>query len=316
MQFALLEWCLQAPLATSEMDSADGWLACWQQLPFADASAMQLAVQGGFQADRAAWAFASGYQAALRAQFPSADGDGLYAFCLTEQGVRSSRQLQSRWWQTETGVALQGSKGWAPLFEQCRAFYVACRSADGAAPDEQEPGGFRILRVATTANGVTFTPREPGSFMPELPTARMQLDGVMLGADALLPCDGWHAYANPFSVQEELYVSAALLAYLLREGRSNNWPVSYLQQLLAALALLAELAGSDGKAAISRVVLTGATAWARQLFNEANALWAVAPDDARAQRWLRDQPIQTLWAGSSAQRGAKAWQAVCAQVRS
>ena len=67
--------------------------------------------------------------------------------------------------------------------------------------------------------------------MPELPTARMQLDGVQLKVDALLPGDGWQAYAKPFSILEELYVSAALLAYLLREGRSKSWPVSYLQQL-------------------------------------------------------------------------------------
>jgi len=314
MKFALLEWCLQAPLATPAMETGDAWLQCWQQLPFAEACALQLAIQGGFQADRAAWAFASGYQAALRDQFPAADGGGLYAFCLSEPGVRGSRNLQTRWRETESGIQLQGSKSWTPLFEQCSGFFVACRSETEDSSEGTVAGGFRVLCVPAKATGVTFSPREPGSFMPELPTACMQLDAVALNAGALLPGDGWQAYASPFAIKEELYVSAALLAYLLREGRSNAWPVSYLQQLLAALALLAELASSAGESPVSQVALSGVTAWARRLFAEADTLWAAPPTDSRAQRWLRDRPIQTLWAPTSEQRGVKAWQAVCAQA--
>ena len=80
--------------------------------------------------------------------------------------------------------------------------------------------------------------------------------------------------------------------------------------LVGALSLLCSLVDTKLDTAIELVALSGATTWARTLFAEATDLWQQSPDDVRATRWFRDKPIQTLWAGSSEKRGAKAWAAL------
>lgn len=305
MTFSLLHWCLQASTETPTMDTTDSWLQLWRQLPFASASPMQLAVMGGFQADRPAWVFASGYQAALRAAFPNTAGPDIFAFCLTEQGGHSARDLRTVFRiEGEEAIWLNGAKGWTPLFEHYSAYFVACRPDDTGT----DQPGLRVVRLPADAAGVSFEARSPGSFLPELPTARMQLQNVQLDAATLLPGDGWTDYAKPFGAHEELYATAALLAYLLREGRAQQWSSSYLQQLVGALALLCSLAEEEIGSALTQLSLSGATSWARKLFSEADGLWQQSADEASAARWLRDKAIQTLWAGSSEKRGSKAWQ--------
>ena len=53
------------------------------------------AIVGGFVADRVGWAFASGYQAALRALFPDAPADRICALCVTEADGNSPKAIKS-----------------------------------------------------------------------------------------------------------------------------------------------------------------------------------------------------------------------------
>ena len=56
---------------------------------------VQQAIVGGFVADRLGWAFASGYQAALRALFPDAPADRICALCVTEADGNSPKAIKS-----------------------------------------------------------------------------------------------------------------------------------------------------------------------------------------------------------------------------
>jgi hypothetical protein len=161
--------------------------------------------------------------------------------------------------------------------------------------------------MPATAEGVSMNPRNPAAFMPELPAARMQLQDVVLDASAMLPGDGWTDYARPFGALEELYVSAALMGYLVREGRARDWPQALLRQMLAAITLLERIAAEAGSNQ-SMVLLAGATEWVRTLLTRATAQWAEQPDDEAGQRWVRDQTVQRMWAASGAKRGDRAWQ--------
>ena len=58
--FSPVQWCLKASVDVPVMETADDWLANWRQLPLDELSPFALAVMGGFQADRAAWAFSAG----------------------------------------------------------------------------------------------------------------------------------------------------------------------------------------------------------------------------------------------------------------
>ena len=55
----------------------------WESLPSADTDPAAQAIAGGFAADRVGWAFASGYQAALRALVTDLPHDTLTAFCVS-----------------------------------------------------------------------------------------------------------------------------------------------------------------------------------------------------------------------------------------
>lgn len=304
--FSPVQWCLKAPVDVPAMETADDWLTNWRQLPLDELPPFALAVMGGFQADRAAWAFSAGYEAALRAMFPQISGGGLHGFSLSEEGIRSPRDLQTLWQADAAGgIRLNGNKGWVPLPEHCEAYFVVCRASG-------PQGALSVVRMPATADGVSMSPRNPAAFMPELPAARMQLQDVALDASAMLPGDGWTDYARPFGALEELYVSAALMGYLLREGRARDWPQALLRQMLAAITLLERLAAETGSDQ-SLVLLAGATEWVRTLLTRATAHWAEQPDDVAGQRWVRDQTVQRMWAASGAKRGERAWQALTAE---
>jgi len=261
--FSPVQWCLKASVDVPAMESADDWLASWRQLPLDELSPFALAVLGGFQADRAAWAFSSGYEAALRAMFPQISGGGLHGFSLSEEGIRSLRDLQTLWQaDSKGGVVLNGNKGWVPLPDHCEAYFVVCRAGGSQ-------GALSVVRMPATADGVAMSPRNPAAFMPELPAARMQLQEVALDASAMLPGDGWTDYARPFGALEELYVSAALMGYLLREGegRARDWPQAMLRQMLAAITLLERIA-AEVESDQGLVLLAGATEWVRTLMRE------------------------------------------------
>ena len=172
-----------------------------------------------------------------------------------------------------------------------------------------QDGALSVMRMPATADGVSMSPRNPAAFMPELPAARMQLQDVVLDASAMLPGDGWTDYARPFGALEELYVSVALMGYLLREGRARDWPQAMLRQMLATITLLERIA-AEVESDQGLVLLAGATEWVRTLMTRATAQWADQPEDAGGQRWARDQTVQRMWADAGARRGDRAWQAL------
>ena len=82
--------------------------------PGADSTA--LAIAGGFAADRVGWAFASGYQAALRALVPGLSHDTLAAFCVTEAEGNRPRDIRTTIVPQPDGtLRIDGSKRWTTL---------------------------------------------------------------------------------------------------------------------------------------------------------------------------------------------------------
>ncbi len=81
--------------------------------------------------------------------------------------------------------------------------------------------GTRALRCP----GVRLLPMPATRFVPEVPHARVQLDDVHVEDDELLPGDGYDAYVKPFRSIEDMHVTLAVLAYLLREARQRGWPL-------------------------------------------------------------------------------------------
>jgi hypothetical protein len=138
----------------------------------------------------------------------------------------------------------------------------------------------------------------------------VRLEDVRVGADALSPGDGYDRYVKPFRTIEDLHVTVALLAYLLREARSRRWPAAFCEELIAAIEMFAHLADDDARAAVVHLALAGAMAIAQRLYARAHPLWSASADDPAAARWLRDVPLFEVAETARRQRAAAAWQSL------
>ena len=302
----LIDTCLRAPTAVPDRASVAAWWPRWRDGAARAATPAAQALLGGFDADRVGWAFASGYQAALRALLPDLPPDAVAAFCVTEDAGNRPRDIRTRFVpQADATVAISGAKRWTTLGPDSSVLLIV-----GALPPQGSDARpqLKVARVAAGTPGLQLLPMPETRFVPEVPHARVQLDGVAVGADALLPGDGYDGYVKPFRSIEDTHVTLAVLAYLLREARARAWPAAFAERLCAVLTLLADLAEAPPAAPVTHVALAGALALADALYAEAGTLWARQPDDPAAQRWQRDAALFAVASSARTLRAARAWE--------
>lgn len=270
-----------------------------------DAPAFELAVAGGLHADRLGWALASGYQAALGAMIPDLPKDAPVAFCITEADGNSPRAIRSSLVADGAGFILSGEKRWSTLGPAAGLLLVAAREP---VPAEATRPSIRLVRVDSGVPGLEFIPMPEADFTPEVPHARIRLDGVRIEPGAILPGDAYDQFVKPFRTIEDVLVTAAELAYLLAEAGRRDWPLAWRERALAVLVGLGALAGLDRQAGTTHIALAGALAGWNALVAEATGHFAQGPADAAARRWARDSRLFAIGFGARALRTERAWQ--------
>jgi len=302
---APLEALLAAPLEAAPCEDVASWWARHRALAAEWQDPIALAIAGGYAADRIGWAFASGYQAALRALVAELPADSVAAFCVTEAGGNRPKDIHTMLERDgEAGWRLSGSKRWTTLGPEGALFLVAARDASVAG----ERPAIKLARVPSNAPGLRIATMPPTRFVPEVPHAQLHFEGVALAAGALLPGDGYERYVKPFRTVEDIHVVAAELAYTVREARRFAWPQDWIERALAALEALRAIAREDPSAAATHLALAGALGLVGALLGEADTLWAQAPDAAARARWTRDRPLGGVAGKVRALRTARAWQ--------
>jgi len=262
------------------------------------------AIVGGFVADRVGWAFASGYQAALRALVHDLPADRICAFCVTEEAGNTPKAIRTTLRREGAGYRLDGSKRWTTLGPDGALFLVVARDADAAG----ERPSLKVARVASEAAGVTVETMQPTRFVPEVPHARLRFEAVHLGESALLPGDGYDQYVKRFRTVEDIHVQAAVLSYLMREAQRLAWPEGWIERLSALLAALSKVADMPPESAETHISLAGTLAIGAGLIGEAEAFWLKAAADAAALRWARDRELLKVASGAREQRTRRAWE--------
>jgi alkylation response protein AidB-like acyl-CoA dehydrogenase len=289
------------------------WWPTWLSLTAEHTEPMRLAVAGGAQADRAAWAFAAGYQAAQRSllrDLPGVpQGSTMSALCVTEEQGNKPVHIHCRLEPVPGGFKLFGDKRWSTLGPQSNQLLVAARLApyDAARPT------LRMVRVASDAPGVAFTLSPPSRFIPELPQARLAFNGAMIPDDAVLPGDGYERYIKPFGVVEDIHVSSAVLAYLLAEAARQHWPADWRERALIALMGFDALARLDPSLPLTQLALAGALSQRKTLTDEAMQCWLQTPHVPASQRWVRDAILVGGSGGARQQRTQRAWERMAMQ---
>lgn len=262
------------------------------------------ALVGGLAADRLGFAFAVGYQAALAAMLPELAGDALCSMCVTEQGGGHPRAIRTTLQRDDTGQwRLRGKKRWATLAPHASELFVAASIGVDAAGLHR----LRVVRVASNAPGVRLSAMPPTPFVPEIPHAELELDGVAVAEADVLEGDGYERYLKPFRTFEDVHVHGALLGYLLGAGRRHGWPSASLERIVAAIVTVRALADAPAGAPETHVALAGLIEEGRRIIAGAEPLWERA-DEAERARWERDRPLLDIAANVREARRARAWE--------
>lgn len=301
----IIRTLLRSPTAAQRHDTLAEWLPSWQALVASGQDAFALALAGGHAADRVAWATSAGYQAALRSLYPEQPAHALLAMCATEAGGNRPRDIQTRFVpQADGSIRIDGRKSWVTLGSASTHLFVI-GALPGAGGDRLD---IRVALVPASATGVRLEDMAPLAFTPEVPHARLALEAVTLPADALLPGDAYEGLTKPFRTVEDIHISAAVLAYLLREARQQQWPPAYAEALVATLCLLGDLAAQSMTDAAVHVALAGALNQVQGLYREAGELWQAGVASEAALRWQRDAALFGIAGKVRQLRAERAWQ--------
>lgn len=266
------------------------------------------AITGGLLADRLGFAFAAGYQAALRSLVPSLPLHGLCSLCATEEGGVHPRAMATALRPDGDGRwRMSGHKQLITLAPEADWLLVVASTG----LDESGRNRLRLVRLEAGAPGVTVKRMPDLPFVPEIPHGEVVLEEVAVTEADLLPGDGFTRYLRPFRTIEDLHVYGAALGYLLGVAGRSGWPRHVREHLLALLTSMRALALEDPGAPEVHVALAGAFTLGRKLIADTGPLWAVVDQEVR-ERWERDRGLLNVAEKARAQRIERAWAALAA----
>ena len=284
---ALLRWLLTTPPHPQSLESVADWWTSHLEWTSRFSAPADAALAAGFSADRLAYAFASGYQAALRALVAGLPREHRSALCATESGGGHPSAIQTRLVRSDEGaLSLEGTKTFVTLGTAADELLVV-------ASEGQDPQGrnrLRLVRLDARRPGVTLTGLPPPPFVPELPHAELRLNAVAVSEREVLPGDGYERYLKPFRTVEDCHVLAAVLGWLLQVARRSDWPETVREELLALAVTLHGLAREDPGSPAVHLALAGALELLSRQVEALEPLWARVDAPTR-ERWIRDRPL-------------------------
>jgi len=244
------------------------------------------AVYGGRLATTPGLAFLAGYQAALRALWSDAP-PGLGALCTTERRKLRPADMTTR---CENGQLI-GSKDFVTAGGAAQWLLVSAREESvGESPR------IGLFVVEPSGAGVSLVAGPDLPIVPDIAHGRLSLERA---AGKRLPGDGWSEYVKPFRSHEDLYVLAALTAWLYGVALLEQWPRALVLRLLGVLAAAAEVARRPAHEPATHLLLAA-------LLEQFAALQPeVALADSQGPRgalWRRDRAVLGLARDAQARR--------------
>jgi alkylation response protein AidB-like acyl-CoA dehydrogenase len=182
------------------------YLTLWREQAERQSDLLSMALAGGLYADRLAWVFIAGYQAAIRCTFPEAELSGWAAFAVTEDRQPDHPLPGVTVQDGPEGQVLNGHKTWVAAAEQIDQLIVKA----GRGGDAQ----YFLLDRAEP--GLELSVRPAASFLSELSQGAAHLNGVSVTEHQLLDA----SQVPLFGTRETLFIFAAFCAFVL--ARSSD----------------------------------------------------------------------------------------------
>lgn len=308
---------LLATTAPTNLDGLDAWWSATASARGSLASTIDRALLGGVQADRIGFAFAVGYSEALRFLVPALDG--IAALCATEAEGNHPRAIRTRVEESAGGqLALTGHKKWATAANRARTLLVvASRGSDPTTQRNQ----LVVVRVPIPSPNLHIR-SAAAPFVPEIEHAEIELAGVPITRDQILPGDGYDDYLKPFRTVEDLHVHAALVGYLIGVARRHALPHEHVESLLALASTTRALASLDLRAPTTHLALAGLLDLVTRVVADLERAWSSTTSSGTAesgsaewQRWQRDRPLLQVAGKARTARRETARSALAATLR-
>lgn len=257
------------------------------------------AVVGGYMADRLGYAFAAGYQAALRRLVPELGPSHSAVLCVTEEEGAHPGAIRATLTQQQDAWHLNGKKQWATMADQADQLLVAASTG--------RKGNRNLLRLAKVPRdkvGVALTPMARTAFAPEIPHFAITFDEVLVWDEALLPGDGYRRYIKPFRTIEDIHVFGAVVGYLMRVGLTSEWGGDCIAELGHVVSALHTLSRARASEPVTHLMLQGTIKAARRTID--GLQWKRAAPEV-AERWKRDVPLLEIASKARERRAETAW---------
>jgi len=305
-----VRWVLEYAAAGNwgKYDSLEAWWARFVVVRKLWSNPVDQALVGGVVSDRLAYAFAAGYQAAVRALVPSAPGDRIVSFSVTEEEGAHPRAVRTTLREVpgQTGMwRLTGRKRWATLSSTGGLAFVVASTGIG----EDGRNRLRVVEVPLDSPGITLRPMPPTPFTPEIGHAEIVLEDVAVPSTAILPGDGYSNYVKPFRTVEDAHVGAAVLGYLLGIAIRYRWPAAVREDLMCLCATARALALGDPKGVETHLGLAGLFRGLGGVMDGAESLWPLVDAETRA-RWTRDVGLLQVASNARGRRTEAAWKSL------
>jgi hypothetical protein len=302
----ILDWILLHldHVDPARIPSISQWKIIYKTATLEWSAPIDHAMIGGFLADRVAYAFAAGYESALRHLVPALPQRAIVSFCVTEEQGAHPSSLHSSLWKNPADDSwyLSGRKKFIPLADE--AEYLLVAATTGSTTDGRNI--IRIAMIARSTPGVQIASMAALPFVPEISHGTVVLDNAKLSGADILPGDGYQDYIKPFRTIEDLHVLAAIGAFTFRIAGRYRWPEYIKEQILCLLASLHSLAGEDPLAAHLHIALGGIFQQFSWLMENTVKFWEMVDSPIRAD-WERDKPLLKVAEQARIKRLQKAW---------
>lgn len=305
----IIDWLLQNArrIDTASIPSFSAWKHAFDQAAAEWDEPIDRAVIGGFLADRVAYAFASGYEAAIQKLVPGLPRGAVASFCVTEEaGAHPASIAASLSRTSESGDEwrLNGGKRFITLAKEADILLVA--ASVGTAADGKNI--IRIARVPSGAAGLSITPMNDIPFVPEISHGTARFNDTPLRTEDILPEDGYRRYIRPFRTIEDIHVIAAIAAFLFRCAAIFAWPRAEQERIIAMIAHARCLALEDPQKPALHLALAGMAAEFETILERIAPCWDSAEEETRA-RWNRDKALLSVARRARGRRTETAWAA-------
>jgi hypothetical protein len=267
-----------------------------------------MAIAGGFFADRVSYAFAAGYHSSLHRLIPSLPFDTITAFCVTEEGGGHPRAIKTEMEpvrSNEDGSSLfrlNGTKKFITCAREAEFLVVAVSTGIQTDGNNQ----IRMVVLNHGMAGITVIPMKDLHFVPEISHGILRLENVEVRESDLLPGDGYIEYIKPFRTIEDLHVSAAILGYLFRITCLYDWPREVKEKILCLMVTIRTLAVSDPNAPEVHIAFGGLFCQISGLLQAVAPFWENVETETRIA-WDRDKELLNVAGSARERRLQTAW---------